>query len=34
MCRAIGAIYVERQEDSLYYQKHNRIVQYYFEHVS
>jgi len=34
MRRAICTVYVEHSEDHLYYQKHNRIVWCYFEHIS
>jgi hypothetical protein len=34
MRRDICAVYVERLEDRLYYQKHNGIAQCYFENVS
>jgi hypothetical protein len=34
MRRDICAAYFERREDRLYYRKHNKITQYYYEHVS
>jgi hypothetical protein len=34
MRRAICTGYIERWEDRLYYLKHTRIAQFYFEHFS